>query len=162
MLDKKEFRSPTLGQLGLKQVSQEILDYIHAQPKNRYKIVIGTDSESHDRVDFVSAVVVQRVGFGGRYFWQRTFCDKMPSLRQRIYEEVNLSLILAQKVLEQLRNRLDDEILTKGFEIHIDAGQNGETREMLKEVVGMVRGNGFNVKTKPKAYCASNVADKHV
>jgi len=162
LLAAKKFHNPTLGQLSLKQVSHEIINYIHQQPKQQYKIIIGTDSESRERVDFVSAVVVQRIGAGGRYFWQRVYRAKMATLRQRIYEEVNLSLALAQKILGELRNQLDPELLTKGFEIHVDAGQNGETREMLKEVIGMVRGNGFNVKTKPEAYCATKVADKHV
>lgn len=162
MISKKEFHSPTKGCLGLKQVSQDIIDYIREKPKDKYKIVIGTDSEGQGRVDFVSAIVVQRIGYGGRYFWQRIYKDNIFALRHRIYEEVNLSLVLAQKVLGCLQNRLDPQILTKGFEIHVDAGENGESREMLKEVVGMIRGNGFNVKTKPEAYCASNVADKHV
>lgn len=162
MIGKKEFHSPTKGQLGLKQVSQEIIGYIGENPKRKYKVIIGTDSEGQGRVDFVSAIVVQRVGAGGRYFWQRIYKDNIQSLRHKIYEEANLSLILAQKVLSQLQNRLDQDLLTKGFEIHVDAGENGESREMLKEVVGMIRGNGFNVKTKPEAYCASNVADKHV
>lgn len=162
MIGKKEFHSPTKGQLGLKQVSQEIIDYISKNPKRKYKVIIGTDSEGQGRVDFVSAIVVQRVGAGGRYFWQRIYKNNIQSLRHKIYEEANLSLILAQKILGQLQNRLDQDLLTKGFEIHVDAGENGESREMLKEVVGMIRGNGFNVKTKPEAYCASNVADKHV
>lgn len=162
MISKKQFHSPTKGKLALKQISQEIIHYISEQPKKNYKVIIGTDSEGNGRVDFVSAIVVQRVGAGGRYFWQRIYKDNIQSLRHKIYEEANLSLILAQKVLGQLQNRLDQDLLTKGFEIHVDAGENGESREMLKEVVGMIRGNGFNVKTKPEAYCASNVADKHV
>jgi len=32
---------------------------------------------------------------------------------------------------------------------------------MIKEVVGMVRGSGYNAKTKPDAYGASAVADRH-
>jgi len=37
----------------------------------------------------------------------------------------------------------------------------GPTREMIKEVVGMVNGNGFTAKTKPESYGAFVVADKH-
>ena len=32
---------------------------------------------------------------------------------------------------------------------------------MIKEVVGMVTGSGYVAKTKPNAYAASYVADKH-
>ena len=47
------------------------------------------------------------------------------------------------------------------MEIHVDVGEHGDTREMIKDVVGMVTGNGFVAKTKPYAYAASYVADKH-
>ena len=47
------------------------------------------------------------------------------------------------------------------LEIHIDVGEHGDTRDMIKEVVGMVTGNGYVAKTKPEAYGASYVADKH-
>ena len=40
-------------------------------------------------------------------------------------------------------------------------GEYGDTRDMIKEVVGMVTGNGYVAKTKPEAYGASYVADKH-
>jgi predicted RNase H-related nuclease YkuK (DUF458 family) len=32
---------------------------------------------------------------------------------------------------------------------------------MIKEVVGMVNGSGFEAKTKPESWAASSVADKH-
>jgi len=32
---------------------------------------------------------------------------------------------------------------------------------MIREVVGMVNGNGFYARTKPDAYGATSVADKH-
>ncbi|PIP17009.1 MAG: hypothetical protein COX44_02235, partial [Candidatus Portnoybacteria bacterium CG23_combo_of_CG06-09_8_20_14_all_37_13] len=98
------------------------------------------------------------IGRGGRYFWKRIYCKKFPSLRQRIYKEVALSLNLAQKLLKNF----EPGKLKQDLEIHVDVGQNGQTREMIKEVVGMVRGSGFNVKTKPDSYAASSVADKHV
>jgi len=47
------------------------------------------------------------------------------------------------------------------LEIHIDVGEVGPTREMIKEVVGMVTGSGFTAKTKPEAYGAASVADKY-
>jgi predicted RNase H-related nuclease YkuK (DUF458 family) len=46
-------------------------------------------------------------------------------------------------------------------EVHIDVGAQGETRDLIKEVVGMVVGSGFQAKIKPDAYGASSVADKH-
>jgi len=45
------------------------------------------------------------------------------------------------------------------LEIHTDIGQVGETKEMIKEIVGMVKGNGFEVKIKPESFGATSVAD---
>lgn len=168
----KKFYNPTKGELSPEGLVWEIINYINTEPDKRHKIVIGTDSHppSHtdDEVHFVTAIVVHRIGAGGRYFWQKNSRNKIFNLRQRIYEEVNLSLITAQEMIGEFRKQVDlaslvsiEPLLTKNLEIHLDVGENGESRDMIKEVVGMVKGNGFNVKTKPEAYGASHVADKH-
>lgn len=146
-------------QLPLKEVVEEIINYIKEDPSVRYKVIIGTDSESHAIVDFVSAVVVLRIGKGGRYFWRRVREDKKYVLRDRIYQEVLLSLKLAEEVIQLLRAK---EFFEYDFEIHVDVGVNGETKVMLAEVVGMVRGSGFEAKIKPESFGASCVADRHV
>jgi hypothetical protein len=157
------FFSPSKGAMTIEGVMKEIIDYIGEDLKSNYKIIIGTDSQLQDRVvDFVTAVLVLRVGRGGRYFWQKYTKGNFFSLRQRIYEEVNSSLVMAQKTVDLLSGYLPDKsLLSRGLEIHVDIGENGETREMVREVVNMVRGNGFHVKTKPEAYGATKVADKH-
>ncbi len=45
--------------------------------------------------------------------------------------------------------------------IHADIGENGDTKDMVKEVVGLIRGNGFEPKIKPEAYVATAVADRY-
>ena len=60
-----------------------------------------------------------------------------------------------------LKDALNGKVLKYNLEIHVDIGEHGDTRDMIKEVVGMVTGNGFVAKTKPQAYAASYVADKH-
>ena len=47
------------------------------------------------------------------------------------------------------------------LEIHVDIGENGRTKELIDEVVGMIIGNGLAVRIKPHAYAASAVADKY-
>ena len=47
------------------------------------------------------------------------------------------------------------------IQIHVDIGHNGETRDMITEVVGMIRGSGYDVKIKPDSYGASKVADRY-
>ena len=80
--------------LNLDQVVQEILRFMKAEPLSRYKVTVGTDSErlANKNADFVSAVVVHRIGNGGRYFWRRFELGKFHTLRDRIIKEVLLSL----------------------------------------------------------------------
>ncbi|MDD5589981.1 MAG: ribonuclease H-like YkuK family protein [Candidatus Portnoybacteria bacterium] len=157
------FFSPSRGALNFEGVMKEIADYLCEDSKRNYKIIIGTDSQLQGNIaDFVTAIVIHRIGRGGRYFWQKTTKGHFFSLRQRIYEEVNYSLSMAQKVVNSLNNYLADKsLLDRGLEIHVDVGENGETRELVREVVNIVRGNGFHVKTKPESFGASKVADKH-
>ena len=83
------------------------------------------------------------------------------SIREKIYAETIMSLNIAREFVPALRENLNGNFPKYDLEIHIDVGEFGDTREMIKEVVGMVTGNGFVAKTKPEAYGASYVADKH-
>lgn len=160
MNEEITFNSSIGLRLSVEQLVREIVNFMKVDPKRKYNISIGTDSESlpSKRADFVTAVVVHRVGNGGRYFWRRLELGEFHTLRDRIIREVVLSLDVAKKVLLQLRT-LGMEF---GFEVHADIGENGETKVMIQEVVGMIRAYNFEPKTKPASYAASNVADRHV
>ena len=153
------FHSPSLGPLAFSQVIDEIVGMMAADPKAEYQLVVGTDSQTyHDTADYVTAIVVHRVGKGGRYFWRRSREPRPKSLRERIWREAWLSYEVAQMVIGALRER---EVLGFHLEIHVDVGRAGRTRELVEEVVGMIIGVGLPVRTKPDAYAASTVADKH-
>lgn len=153
--------------LNLSQVVAEIVRFMKAAPLRRYKITIGTDSEllPDGRADFVTAVVIHRVGNGGRYFWRRLEVGKFHTLRDRIIKEVLISLDLGKETLLELKKLARETGLDFpqwDFEIHADVGENGETKAMIQEVVGMIRAMNFRPITKPGSYAASNVADRHV
>jgi len=69
--DEKQFYSPNGELFTYKELLKEVLFYIKTDPQEQYKVVIGTDSANHGTTDFVSAIVVYRVGHGGRFFWRR-------------------------------------------------------------------------------------------
>jgi predicted RNase H-related nuclease YkuK (DUF458 family) len=154
------FQSPTYGQLELIQIREKILQFLAGDPEKHYQLVVGTDSQPHngEGVDFVTAIVVHRIGVGGIYFWKRTVNKKHYVLRQRMYEEATMSLEMAETVLALLHK---DGVTKYDVEIHVDIGQYGDTREMIQEIVGMIRGSGYRVKTKPESYAASKVADRY-
>ena len=163
MKQENTFLSPTQGRMQLTKVAKEISSYINQDSQRKYRLIVGTDSNGDKKADFVTAIIVCRVGRGGRYFWKKTNGNKIfHTLRDRIYQEVTLSLQTAQDILGELESSLKpDQQLDYDFQIHIDVGQRGPTREMIKEVVGMVRGNGFKAKIKPESFAASSVADKY-
>lgn len=154
------FQSPTYGQLEYPEVRKRIVDFLKSSPQSEYEIVVGTDSQPHNGsgIDFVTAIVVHRKSHGGIYFWRRVVNKKKYVLRQRMYEEATMSLSTAGEVVELLRM---DGITKFDVEIHVDIGQYGKTKEMISEIVGMVRGLGYAVKIKPESYAASKVADRY-
>jgi len=158
------FHNPTSGELKLSQVIEEVLKFVKENPRKSYDLIIGTDSKVNgdkDEVEFVTAIVIHRLGNGGRYFWHKIKKNKIYNLHQKIYQEVVLSIEFAQKLLKLLEKKWDNKEANYNLEIHIDVGENGKSRDVIKEVVGMVKGNGFNAQIKPAAYAASHVADKY-
>lgn len=157
-----KFRSSLGLQLSVPQVVRAILDFMREEPERRYKITLGTDSEllADKQADFVTAIVVHRIGNGGRYFWRRFNLGKFHTLRDRIIQEVMISLEAAPVLLAELKK--EKMAIHWDFEIHVDVGENGPTKPMIQEVVGMVRAHNIEARTKPESYAASSVADRHV
>ena len=158
------FFSPSQGRLSVSEVVEEIAEFVDEQPENYYRLVIGTDSQTKrngegPEIDFVTAVVIYRKGKGARYFWRKMKQYNISRLRDKIYTETLMSLELAQDLVPRIRKRISPA--KYDLEIHIDVGPLGPTREMIREVVGMVNGNGFVAKTKPDSWGASSVADRH-
>lgn len=154
-----EFRSPTHGALDFEKVVEKLLDYVGLEPAMEYELIIGTDSmPAGEDAEFVSAIVVHRKSRGGIYFWSKRHETQLHSLRQRIFQEALHSLKLAEQLIERLKllNVVDFDLT-----IHVDVGPNGASKKMMHEIVGMIKGNGFAVKTKPDSYGASSVADRH-
>ncbi|KKS83021.1 MAG: hypothetical protein UV58_C0002G0031 [Candidatus Wolfebacteria bacterium GW2011_GWC1_43_10] len=147
--------------LGKEELVENIRLFMSHNPEAFYKIIIGSDSQlfPDHNADFVTAVVVHRVGNGGRYFWRRTNGKKFYTLRDRIIEEVMLSLNTAIDLLQILREKIE---LKFDFEVHVDIGEHGKSSSLISEVTGMIRAYNFSFKTKPESYAASSVADKHV
>lgn len=154
-----DFKSPTYGPLDFEAVLNKLLSYIGVAPGLEYELIIGTDSmPSGTAAEFVSAIVVHRKNAGGIYFWSKSHQTNLHTLRQRIFQEALFSLKLAEQLIEKLKEK---NIIDFHLTIHVDVGPNGETKKMIQEVVGMIKGSGFDVKTKPDSYGASSVADRH-
>ncbi|MDD3269393.1 MAG: ribonuclease H-like YkuK family protein [Syntrophomonadaceae bacterium] len=153
------FTSPSKGELSLKEVVRDVLAYISEDLTRSYQLIVGSDSHpACQGTCFVSAIIIHRKGKGARYYYNKFTDRKMNSLRQRIFYEASLSLDLADQLSACLKEQGRDDMKV---EIHLDIGIKGETKELLKEVTGMIIASGFAARIKPDACAASKVADKY-
>ena len=168
ILSNGHFFSPSKGNLSLEQVINEIFGYMQESPEYKYEVVVGCDSPSSDKPFFPIAIVVLRTGAGGRFFLKKmqypdSFLKRFANInwKNRILQEVYLSCELALSLRETLEkeNKLG---LKYQFEyIHADVGEIGKTKEMVKEVVGLIKSNGFEPRIKPQSFAATVVADRY-
>ena len=167
---KGNFFNPTRGNLSVEKVIEEMIRYIEEKPEKFYDIIVGCDSSSGEEPHFPVVVAILRVGEGGRFFLKKIkypppMNKKFVNWKNRIFEEVLLSCDLALFLREDFKKKIqeaDNKNLNYQFRyIHADIGENGQTRDMVKELTGLIRGNGFEPKIKPEAYVASVVADRY-
>ncbi|PJE69756.1 MAG: hypothetical protein COU98_00240 [Candidatus Staskawiczbacteria bacterium CG10_big_fil_rev_8_21_14_0_10_38_10] len=169
MFKDGNFYSPSKGNLPFEKVIEEIFQYIAERPEKFYEIVVGCDSSSGDKISFPVAIVVLRVGWGGRFFLKKvkypdSFKKRFSNFHQRILQEVLLSCELALFLKEALNKKMQSLSSRLNYQfryIHADVGEQGQTRDMIKEVVGLIKSNGFEAKIKPESFAASVVADRY-
>lgn len=163
---KGYFYNPSRGNLLFAKVVKELVDYMKERNDKFYDIIVGCDSSSGQEPHFPVAVVALRKSEGGRFFLKKiSYQDrKFYSWKERVLEEVLLSCEFALLLKEKLEKEVQSQSSPLNYQfryIHADIGEQGETKDMIKEVVGLIRGNGFEPKIKPEAYVASIVADRY-
>lgn len=154
------YQSPTHGKVDLEKLKRIISTYMSQDKKAKYQVIVGSDSQKviTDAYDFVSALIIHKVGNGGIYFYKRDIVKRKISLKERIYMEAMCSLETSETFISFFKL---NGISKYDIQIHVDIGHNGDTREMINEVIGMIRGSGYDVRIKPDSFGASKVADKH-
>lgn len=152
------FESPTKGRMSMEMMLSDILLYVGQAPHDQYKLIIGTDSHTRHDTVLVTAVVIHHLGKGGRYYFHKSRRRAIKSLRQKIFYETSTSLAVAANVTELLE---ESGFADVDVEIHIDVGHQGDTKDLIREIVGMVTGSGYQAQIKPNSFGASKVADKY-
>ena len=161
-----KFKNPTVGFVDYDQMIAEIKNYMKEAPDESYDVVVGCDSSSQQKPVFPIAIVVLRKGRGGRFFLKKTDYSTLSketfgSWKERILEEVFLSCKLAVNLKEDLATAVGDDRPDYEFQyIHADIGKNGLTKDMIREVTALIKGNGFKPKIKPHSFAASIIADR--
>ena len=120
---------------------------------DEFLIHVGTDSKNRgSHTDFVTVVAILRPGRGARVLYRSLRCKRMNALAQRLIQEAQMSVETALMLSE----RVVQEIV-----LHIDANpdERHKSSRYARSLAGMGLGNGFEVRLKPDAWCASSVAD---
>jgi|SRR3989344_7088881 len=160
------FFSPSRGNMTFQEVVKDIFSYMGDFKESSYEVIVGCDSPSSDKPFFPIAIVVLRTGAGGRFFLKKMnypdeFMKKFVFWKNRILQEVYLSCELALILRETLEKENNLNLKYQFQYIHADVGENGKTKEMVKEVAGLIRSNGFEPRIKPMSFAASVVADRY-
>lgn len=153
------FISPTKGQMTIEEVAQDIGAYRKEMPDAAYNLIVGADSQPQSArfaTLFVTAIIIHRVGKGARFYFLRRPYKKPLPFRQRIFTEAAMAL----EVVQLLEKALHDAGEECPIEIHLDIGEGGETRSLIKDIVGWLVQSGYVTKIKPDSYGATKVADR--
>lgn len=157
--------SPTYGNVTNEEVVQIIKRYIRNHGNdNQYKIIIGSDSQNFHETKLVLVIALIDIGHGGIFFYDIHRVPKIKNIKQKLFKETKQSLEYAQLMLELFDKEFFDDNFDYSnidFAIHVDAGQNGKTREVIPEIVEWVKACGFECETKPDSFVASSIADKY-
>ncbi len=159
------FNRPGGGSFKGEEILDEIIDYFQADRQRAYLLSVGTDSRQlAERSSFVTVIALHRKGCGGRYYWRQLYRRRFKALQPRIQLEAELSLQTVMELTKALEPRLNVLTVVPEFEleVHVDIGKNGATGRLINQIAGMISGCGYQVRTKPEAYCAAVLADSHV
>ncbi|WLR43197.1 ribonuclease H-like YkuK family protein [Bacillus carboniphilus] len=151
-------------------VIERLKAFICKDPLNMFVLSIGTDSHVHQKeTRFITAIHLHRVGKGA-WGCLKNFHVKreIKSIHEKISTETALSQEIAILFLDSYLNELMeliipliDEGADLRFEIHLDIGKKGVTKEFIHEMTGRIRAMGIEAKIKPDSYTAFCYANKY-
>lgn len=156
-------KSITYGDVTIPDIVKIIDEYVEKNPHNEYQIIVGTDSQNFDKTKIVLVIAVIQASKGGIFFYDISRVDKITNIKKKLYTETQMSLDCASELLDAFEKYYDEtgfDYTKLNFSIHVDAGFNGPTREVIPEIVGWVKSCGYDVHVKPESFVASSIADK--
>ena len=151
-----KWKSPSKGNLELSEIPEKILEYYNRMKmfNEHINISIGTDSQNFSFTKEVNVIAITCEHHGGIFFYKITSRDRINDVRQKLHTETQDSLEIADYLVNALTSdeKYEELFLNTHWEIHIDAGysEKGKTHELIAELVGWVKAQGFDAVVKPK------------
>lgn len=165
---RMSYFNSTQRNMNFTDVVENIERFIKASPDNRYRLAVGTDSQVRGRYTcFATGIHIHRIGQGAWCCVDKIIEGKRyTSLKEKISKETLLTYEIVFMLNEQLIDMLCDFTERyKNFdcklEAHIDVGTKGETRKLIREMVGYFEGMGIDAKIKPDSFVASSYANRY-
>ncbi|UVI27455.1 ribonuclease H-like YkuK family protein [Paenibacillus spongiae] len=168
-----EFTNTTECGMDLDTVFTRIEDFMLKEPRARYNLIIGTDSQVHRGfTKLVTGIIVRRENKGAWACNRQVIIPReIMSVRDKLSTETSLSEEIACYFDDCKRKQLEDIVLpfiyqnaALDFSIHIDAGQDkqlSKTAHFVAEMINRVESIGWVPVIKPDSYCASSYADRY-
>jgi len=165
--EKMKFFNSTQKDMDIVTVAKMIKNFIEQNPNQNYRLAVGTDSQVRGNCTcFATGIHIHRIGQGA---WccvhKRVENRRYTNLREKISRET----VITYEILSLLNDLLIDTLCAcagnyKNFdckiEAHIDIGTRGETRKLIREMVGYFEGMGVDAKIKPESFVASSYANR--
>lgn len=129
------------------------------------EVHIGSDSQQFGKdTQYVTVLVVQRQGKGGRVFYTMERIPRVRSLRERLYREVWCTTELAMELTSSPDLGGTETIMGAPVTLHIDANPDPrfKSSEYVQELAGLCVGQGFRTLLKPDSWASSHAADHAV
>jgi uncharacterized protein len=157
-------------QMTFQAVIEHIKGFILKDPRSEYVLSIGSDSHVHqNETKFITAIHLHRVGKGA-WGCLKSYSVKRPilSVREKISMETALSQEVASYFISKYLGVLTDLLIPFAdegadllFEIHLDIGRKGLTKELIQEMTGRIEAMGIEAKIKPDSYTAFSYANRY-
>ncbi len=142
----------TLHGKKVEDIRQTIKDACQGDDK---VVLIGTDSQLHRKLEFVTSIIVYTLNKGGRVFYTKTYQPRVESLRKKLVDEAWLSINTAWEV-EPI---LPPDVSLASIHVDVNPNEQEASSKYHDEIYWLVKGQGFEVVTKPFAWAASHVSE---
>lgn len=139
-------------------------------PRSVYVLSVGTDSHVHQsETKFITAIHLHRVGKGA-WGCLKNFhlMREVTSVREKISLETALSQEVAYYFIIDYLSELSDILIPfendgadLRFEVHLDIGRKGVTKDLIQEMTGRITAMGVEAKIKPESYTAFSYANRY-
>lgn len=158
------------GEMDLETAFRRIKEFINADPCSVYRLSVGTDSHIHHKITrFITAIHLHRLGSGAWGCLRKYNLNRpIQSVREKISMETAFSQEIADLFMSRYVMELNDLLIPfidRGadfsFEIHLDIGRDGATKDLIQEMTGRIAAMGLEAKIKPDSYTAFSYANRY-